>query len=216
MTGLSEKDPLDHNWTLIEQAAADALGWEPEVVESVKRGERGYVMEDAWNTARKGAMLGFQAAREEPSQEGAGRFEAWLQTFEEDVVQTEYGYEPGEFTAYPDDWRQAWEDGLTPSAAFRRACEALTEARKADDALQAANALRIKAEDRAAVAEAKLSQEGAATPWTCAHITDQGQCVFGQRNWSQDCNPTRCAGCPASGGAALPETRGNGYVNEYD
>jgi len=146
-----------------------------------ERAVRAIAYKEGWDDRE--ALL--QAAREEPSQEVAGSFEAWLQTFEEDVVQTEYGYEPGEFTVYPDDWRQAWEDGLTPSAAFRRACEALTEARKADDALQAANALRIKAEDRAAVAEAKLAQEGAGEPVAVGKFKDALSEAMA-RTWSGD------------------------------
>ncbi|WP_300573439.1 hypothetical protein [Phenylobacterium sp.] len=57
---LSEKDRA-----LVEQAAADALGWEPSVAESAGRGESGFVMQEAWKDACKAAMLGFQAARSE-------------------------------------------------------------------------------------------------------------------------------------------------------
>ena len=56
-------------------------------------------------------------------------FDEWIDELREDVVQDEYGYERGEFTVYPDEWRPAFEEGLTPSQAFRRALDAFAEAR---------------------------------------------------------------------------------------
>jgi len=60
------------------------------------------------------------------------RFDAWIDTLTEDVIEDEYGYEPGEFSVFPEAWRWAFDEGLTPSAAFKRACDARTEARKAE------------------------------------------------------------------------------------
>ena len=76
---LSERDPLDHNWMLIEQAAADALGWKRAVVDDVSAGLCSDYMGSQWSLARKAAMFGFQAAREEAYKEGAGEpAKGWL------------------------------------------------------------------------------------------------------------------------------------------
>mgnify|MGYP001055811436 CR=1 FL=1 len=76
-------------------------------------------------------------------------FDDWISELEEDVVQGEYGYERGEFTVYPEDWRPSWRRGLTPSQAFQSACDALTEARRQEDAARAENWARIQREDAA-------------------------------------------------------------------
>lgn len=49
------------------------------------------------------------------------KFDSWIDQLETDVVQQEYGYEPGEFTVYPEHWRDLFDAGLTPQQAFRRA-----------------------------------------------------------------------------------------------
>jgi hypothetical protein len=51
-------------------------------------------------------------------------FDAWIDTLNVDVVQEEYGYEPGEFTVFRELWRDLYDQGLTPSQAFRRALNA--------------------------------------------------------------------------------------------
>jgi hypothetical protein len=51
-------------------------------------------------------------------------FDAWMQSLNEDVIQGEYGYEEGEFTAYPTLWRPLYDEGLTPQDAFARALAA--------------------------------------------------------------------------------------------
>lgn len=48
-------------------------------------------------------------------------FEDWIDDLTEKVVQDEYGYEPMEFTVYPEHWRQLFDRGMTPSEAFRHA-----------------------------------------------------------------------------------------------
>ena len=50
-------------------------------------------------------------------------FRDWIVRLREDVIQEEYGYEPGEFDVYPEMWRGIYAEGLTPSAAFRRALD---------------------------------------------------------------------------------------------
>lgn len=60
----------------------------------------------------------------------SAKFDRWISKLTEDVVQGEYGYEPGEFTIYPDHWRALYKEGLTPSQAFRRALDTFAEARE--------------------------------------------------------------------------------------
>lgn len=56
-------------------------------------------------------------------------FATWIDTLEEDVVQGEYGYEPGEFTVYPELWHPLYAEGLTPAAAFRPALDSFGQER---------------------------------------------------------------------------------------
>lgn len=79
------------------------------------------------------------------------RFSKWIETLEEDVIQGEYGYEPGEFTVYPDLWRPAYKEGLTPSRAFAKSLDAFAEERAAEDRRKTENWERIKDADRVAV-----------------------------------------------------------------
>lgn len=60
-------------------------------------------------------------------------FDAWIDTLNDDVVQGEYGYEPGEFTVYPELWRPLYDEGLSPAAAFKRALDAFDRALDAFD-----------------------------------------------------------------------------------
>lgn len=52
-------------------------------------------------------------------------FEVWVRQLDEDVIQGEYGYEPGEFTVFAEHWRPLYSEGLSPLAAFKRALAAL-------------------------------------------------------------------------------------------
>jgi hypothetical protein len=81
-------------------------------------------------------------------------FDAWIAELEEDVIQGEFGYEPGEFTVYPEHWRPSFRAGRTPREAFRRALDAYEEARSEADHAAAENWARIQA------AEAALSTKG--------------------------------------------------------
>lgn len=56
-------------------------------------------------------------------------FDDWITDLEEKVIEGEYGYEPGEFTVYPDHWRPLYDEGLTPKQAFERALKARREGR---------------------------------------------------------------------------------------
>lgn len=74
-------------------------------------------------------------------------FDGWIRQLNEDVCQDEFGYEPGEFTVYPNHWRPLYDEGLTPLQAFQRALDAHRERRLEEDAERRANYERIKAED---------------------------------------------------------------------
>jgi hypothetical protein len=71
---------------------------------------------------------GAHTMTEEPEEDEA--FDAWIEALNEDVVQAEYGYEPGEFTVYPSHWWSLYNRGLTPSQAFKFALDAFDADRK--------------------------------------------------------------------------------------
>jgi hypothetical protein len=64
----------------------------------------------------------------------AWQFEDWIETLETEVIQEEYGYEPGEFNVTPENWRPLFLEGLSPLDAFKRALNTHCEARKAEEA----------------------------------------------------------------------------------
>jgi len=57
-------------------------------------------------------------------------FDEWIRALQEDVIQDEYGYEPGEFAVYPSLWRPAYDAGRTPREAFELALKAYDEERR--------------------------------------------------------------------------------------
>jgi hypothetical protein len=57
-------------------------------------------------------------------------FQMWLDTLRQDVIEDEYGYEPGEFTVYPEHWRALFDEHLTPKQAFDRALSAFARDRE--------------------------------------------------------------------------------------
>jgi hypothetical protein len=75
------------------------------------------------------------------------KFSRWIDTLNEDVVEGEYGYERGEFSVSPEDWRPMFREGLTPQQAFRRALDAHSEARAEEERRKMENWHRIQAED---------------------------------------------------------------------
>ena len=79
------------------------------------------------------------------------RFSDWIAALEEEVIQGEYGYEPGEFTVYPDLWRPSFKEGLTPSQSFARALDAFADQRAEEDRRKAENWERIKEADRISI-----------------------------------------------------------------
>lgn len=78
-------------------------------------------------------------------------FDAWIDELTEDVIEGEYGYEPGEFTVYPALWRPMWAEGLTPEQAFRRALDAFDADRRAEEERRKLNWDRIQREDAALI-----------------------------------------------------------------
>ncbi len=79
------------------------------------------------------------------------KYRAWLEDLEEDVIQEGFGYEPGEFSVFPEVWQDLYIEGLTPLQAFTRALDAACEARKQEDLRKVENWKRLQEEDRIAV-----------------------------------------------------------------
>lgn len=77
------------------------------------------------------------------------KFREWIRALDEDVIQGEYGYEPGEFTVYAEHWRDHYKQGLTPSQSFKRALDAFAEDRSERDRQRKENWARIQAADAA-------------------------------------------------------------------
>ena len=50
-------------------------------------------------------------------------FRDWCNELDEGVIQDEFGYEPGEFTIFPEHWRALFDEGLTPRQAWQRALD---------------------------------------------------------------------------------------------
>lgn len=77
------------------------------------------------------------------------KFRAWLRELDEDVIQADYGYEPGEFTVFAEHWHPMYLEGITPAAAFKRALDAHAEDRRERERLLKQNSARIQAADAA-------------------------------------------------------------------
>jgi len=74
-------------------------------------------------------------------------YKLWLDELEQDVIQGEFGYEPGEFTVYTTHWADLYEEGLTPRMAWQRALDCIANKRRGDDEAKKANYARIVSED---------------------------------------------------------------------
>lgn len=76
-------------------------------------------------------------------------FDRWLEKLREEVVQKEYGYgECGDATR-PDFWRPLYDEGLSPSQAFRRTLDAYAEARRAREETLDTGWKRVRHEEAA-------------------------------------------------------------------
>lgn len=74
-------------------------------------------------------------------------FQDWIQELDESVIQGEFGYERGEFTVYPSEWRPLFNKGLTPGQAWQKALDAFAAERAERDRHQAENWQRIQTEE---------------------------------------------------------------------
>jgi hypothetical protein len=86
------------------------------------------------------------------------KFREWLRKLDEDVIQGEFGYEPGEFTVYWTHWKPLYDEGLTPQQAWQRALDGFAAKRREDDAAKLANYARIVSEDQAAIAHERATR----------------------------------------------------------
>lgn len=77
-------------------------------------------------------------------------FDDWLDELET-VVLPDFGFEPGEFTVYPDHWRSLYDQKISPRDAFQRALDAHGEARREEEVERKANWERIQRDDREAI-----------------------------------------------------------------
>lgn len=77
------------------------------------------------------------------------KFRAWIHALDEDVIQAEYGYEPGEFTIFAEHWYEHYRQGLTPQQSFKRALDAFAEDRRQREQERKDNRARIEAADAA-------------------------------------------------------------------
>jgi hypothetical protein len=86
------------------------------------------------------------------------KFREWIRVLEEDVIQDGFGYEPGEFTVYPEHWRPLFKEGLTPLQAWTRALDAWGDERRMREQQKQENWERIQREDAEAIARQRASQ----------------------------------------------------------
>jgi hypothetical protein len=86
-------------------------------------------------------------------------FREWIRQLDEDVIQGEYGYEPGEFTVYTSHWYPLFKEGLTPQQAWQRALDGFAQKRHDDEQARLGNYARIVAEDEAAKARARKADK---------------------------------------------------------
>lgn len=54
----------------------------------------------------------------------SAKFDRWIEKLTVDVIEGEFGYEPGEFNVMPANWHPLYRQGLTPLEAFQRALAA--------------------------------------------------------------------------------------------
>ena len=86
------------------------------------------------------------------------KFDEWIRILDEDVIQGEFGYEPGEFTVYTSHWRELYDQGLTPHAAWQRALDGYANTRRDEEGRQIGNHARIVTE---AVAREAMARQAA-------------------------------------------------------
>jgi hypothetical protein len=75
-------------------------------------------------------------SRKGSQSEMSAKFDRWIEELRKNVVEGEYGYEPGEFEVYPSEWRALYKEGLSPSQAFRRVLNSFAGARRQEKQTQ--------------------------------------------------------------------------------
>jgi hypothetical protein len=85
------------------------------------------------------------------------KFDRWIQVLREDVIEGEFGYEPGEFAVYREHWRPMFKEGLTPRRAWQRALDGFAQQRIYDAATRAEQYVGILMHDAAAIAAQRSS-----------------------------------------------------------
>lgn len=85
------------------------------------------------------------------------KFDEWIRSLDEDVIQGEFGYEDGEFTIYTSHWKELYREGLSPREAWLRALDGYANARRDEENERIANYARIVSEDEAAVARERVA-----------------------------------------------------------
>lgn len=96
---------------------------------------------------------------EEAGEGSRASFDVWIDELTVDVIEGDYGYEPGEFSVFPELWHPMWRDGLSPSQAFKRALDASAAAVREREEARQANWSRIQSED-AAILRASEQERG--------------------------------------------------------
>jgi hypothetical protein len=81
-----------------------------------------------------------------------GDYHNWLTELAEDVIEDEFGYDPGEFAVYSGHWWELYNAGLTPREAWLRALDGHVNGPE-DSGLA-----RIVSEDEAKVARSQQDE----------------------------------------------------------
>lgn len=84
---------------------------------------------------------------EDGDPEDSDPFGKWARVLEIEVIQDGFGYEPGEFTVYPEHWRPMFDEGLTPLQAWTRALDAWGDERRMREQQKQENWERIQRAD---------------------------------------------------------------------
>lgn len=85
------------------------------------------------------------------------QFREWILKLDEEVIQGEFGFEPGEYSVYTEHWYPLFREGLTPREAWQRALDAAAAADQERERKKEENWGRIQAEDAAAIARASTA-----------------------------------------------------------
>ena len=85
------------------------------------------------------------------------QFREWVLKLEEEVIQGEFGFDPGEFSVHTEHWYPLFRESLTPCEAWQRALNAAAAADQERERKKEENWKRIQAEDAATIARASTA-----------------------------------------------------------